>query len=224
MTATEIKPATAQQYWALRAAHKSAFGAFKDYRGENLSFEQASEELARLNGISGYEGKQSKLATTTRPVNIVKAKNNVNSTNIVATPNNVSLEDSFRAYIVSKIEVLAQALRSELGIEVTLQNDPLWFKDNGQRWEFYGMGCGFAYITGYRKTAKNEALLQVTGAIKQQIDAQVRGLLPLQIVMNKPVIPLQAQSLVYNQTYQELGCMWLASQGVTGCFVNSRLD
>ena len=214
--ATTLKPnqATKGTRFKLWCATK------QDYRTADITQTEAEEILRVANEKNGYTGKTYKVSGG--PTEATKKA-------LTAKPSpTLSLADSAGRHIVENIDKLVHSLIGESNIVGTVKNDTNFVADDGKRFKMFGGGCGFAWVSGYRKTEKNQALHKLIGGMKEAADLIVTQRLPADVVKmlkdNGSLRPLLAQSEAYNYTWQTIVISWLEKQGVKGAHVLSRQD
>lgn len=211
---TPDAPASSRILWALKLATK------KDYRGLGLTQAEAVKTLAEANAKSGYQPKTNQVAV--RLTTAAKAS----PLSKVTAPK--SGKDSALAHIVANIDSLVHSICEEVDIVSVVKNDTNFLADDGKRFVMFGAGCGFAWISGYRKTAKNLALVQLIGGFHKITDELVIKALPdvvrKVLIANGSLYPILAQSKSYNEAFCWMQIKWLETQGVKGAHVLSRLD
>ena len=125
------KPATRKQLWALFAASRKC-GEKHDYRGDNLTMQQASELLQKFNAR-----------------NVVsKIGVGVSGKTEVSRIKKTSLEEEFISFMSEKIESIIATARQALNIKSIVEDDPSIFTDASKRkkYAFFGFGCGISII------------------------------------------------------------------------------
>lgn len=145
--------------------------------------------------------------------------------NILKTNN---LEDSAKQYIVENIDTLLHSLIKECDIVSVVKDSPFTPTDNVKKYVMIGAGCGFSWLSGYRKTDKNQKIINAISGLKNEADNLVTKALPEEIrnslIKSGSLFPLLAQSEAYNQAWCGLKAGWIQIQGVKNVVVNSRQD
>ncbi len=217
--ASDLKPNQAGK--GVRFKLWMASGRKQDFRTADITQTEAETLLAQMNAENGYQPKAAAktitTATKSAPTAKTKAGRKLNP-----------LEESARQHIVENIPTLVHSICEEVDIVSIVHNDTNFVPDDGKRFKMFGGGCGFAWITGYRKTDKNKALAEIIGKMHKQADEMVAAALPKNIRKtledNGSLWPLLAQSLAYNCAWAWVQVSWLEKQKVKGCRVESRYD
>ncbi len=191
-TTTEIKLASKRQLWALFCINK------KDYRNENLTFEQASKMIAEANDNKPH---------------VAKVKKS-------------SIKDIILSQ--ESIQKLTDCLIAQMGIQSIVMTDTSLLPDDGKRFLFFGGGCGFSYIRYDKRSKKAGAIIDEAKALKQTVDAKVRenlgkNVLDYLIKAGNPCQAHQFQNLAYADCFNSIITGYLNEQGIK-CYIDSRLD
>ena len=214
LTALKVNQASKGTRFKLWCATK------KDYRTADITQTEAEQILAEANAKNGYQPKTKE--TTQRLTTAAKAS----PLSKVTAPK--SSKDSALAHIVANIDTLVHSICKEVDIVSVVKNDTNFLADDGKRFVMFGAGCGFAWVDGYRKTAKNKALAELIGGFHQITDELVIKALPNVVrkvlIDNGSLYPILAQSKSYNEAVCWMQIKWLETQGVKGAHVLSRLD
>lgn len=147
------KPATKRQLWALCLASKNA-GEARDYRNDNLTFEQAAQLLKQFNEKTGY---------TKQPTSRREYKPAATS----AKSKQEQLEEKIKKYFIEffKDKYLDRYIKNLSGVlnqvSEVYSADAFGNDIGGRRYIFFGSGCSVAWLK-YRKCRKYETIYDVT--------------------------------------------------------------
>lgn len=147
-TNNQDRPATKRQLWALFLASKNA-GKKKDFRNENLTFEQATQLLQEYNKQTGY----------------YKQTSSSNSFTVNTTTTKKSKPDyknEFIKFFEEKYldQVLANLTPVLNQVSEIYNADILGNDIGGNRYKFYGSGCAVGWLE-FRKCKKYELIYSV---------------------------------------------------------------
>lgn len=220
--------------WAVRCATKV------DYRGKGLSTEQAQQLIVEANAVSGYTPKaKAAPAPAKAPATLgtqwlknapkVKGKTTNGLTVIVdgvKLPAKVLLEARQFMTDSENVKKLFTALFGATAVVEGLTND-ITGKNTG--FVLVGGGCGFGIVDGYRKTAKNKAIMELAGGFKEELNTLVRAMLPAAttarlMALGNPVRAMQAQCETYNACFAGIVAEFMNLQGIAGAYGTSRAD
>lgn len=195
---TEVKSATPRQLWALYCITKT------DYRGKNLSYDEASALIKKL-GNPEYR----KADKIKRKVTDLKT-------------------ELFNYIKTEKLAGIIEHVETALGIKAIVSNDPLYMKEKKQ-YCFRGFGCGFAWLE-YDKRSKiaksiEEAFKEIRGDVREMIINSFDKKLCKQLeAEGTPIGAIVFQDITINSAIQQAVADFITSKGVKNVWVNSRLD
>ena len=131
------KAATKKQLFALYVASKK-HGCTHDYRGDNLTMQQASELLNKFNSVGNIG-----VGVTTKAAKAPKVSKEK------------KLEKEFIEYMSKRMESIIATAKSALKIKSVVEDDPQFFpnKKDRKQYAFFGFGCGISIIQ-YDKRSK----------------------------------------------------------------------
>lgn len=124
------KPATPKQLFALYVASKK-HGQPHDYRGDNLTMQQASELLNKFNSVGNIG-----VGVTTKAAKAPKVSKEKN------------LEKEFISYMSKRMESIIATARQALKIKSVVEDDQKFFPNKKDRKQYacFGFGCGISII------------------------------------------------------------------------------
>lgn len=209
-----------------------------DYRGKGLTKEEAQQKIDAANLAKGYEpkAKAAKVPAvlgTKAPQWLKKAPkakgktpNGFTVVQDVKLPNTVINDCREFMLSVDNAKKLFIALFGATALVEGLVND-VTGKDTG--FVLVGGGCGFGIVDGYRKTAKNKAILELAWGYKESLNEVVRAMLPAAttarlMALGNPVRAMQAQCELYNCAFANIVAEFMNLQGITGAYGTSRAD
>jgi hypothetical protein len=150
-TNNQDRPATKRQLWALFLASKNA-GEKKDFRNENLTFEQAAQLLQEYNKKTGYSKQTSSSNSLTVNTTTTKKSKPDYKNEFIKF-----FEEKYLDKVVANLKTVLKQV-SEVYQSDTLGNDI-----GGRRWKFYGTGCAVAWLE-FRKCKRYEEIDRATGS------------------------------------------------------------
>jgi len=166
----------------------------KDFRDQHLTYEQASEMIKNA------------------PAKHAVAKENPGATK----------PKTFKDYMLSDevVDRLTKKIMSEMGISSVVMNDTSLVKDDGKRYVFLGMGCGFSYIKFDKRSKRAADIVKQSEALKPVVEARIVKKLGSEFIGRLRACgnPIQAhfcQNLNYKSAYNYIVTGYMESVGIT---------
>lgn len=202
--------ATSRQYWALRCATGI------DYRGQNLTMEQASQMIAEANKKSGYvkSGKVDKKETATKPTN----------------PLIQQFENEYQS-IVAKVYQTLTGTTLQTGGIVTVEGGG----EKPREYVMCGRGCGFAMLRYDKRNKKMQEFDKYVGDVflknvftPSRLFGDIKKLIPMEYQKKmeecgNPIDAVLYQDIDIKSTYLWECARIAGDQGIK-CSVDSWLD
>ena len=193
-----MKSATPRQLWALYCITKT------DYRGKNLSYDEASALIKKL-GNPEYRKAD-------------KAERKV-----------VDLKTELLEYIKKeKLDGIIEHVKTALGIKSIVSNDPLYMKEE-KHYNFRGFGCGFAWLEYDKRSKIGKAIEEAFKDIRMDVRGMIVNAFPTDLhkqleVEGTPLEAIVFQDITINSAINQAVADFMSSKGVKNVWVNSRLD
>ena len=191
----EYGTATNRQRWALYLLTK------KDYRKINISKEEASQLIGKLNQEKGY----------TKPVKEEKK--------------------GLWEFLMENIDSMVKALRQEMGLKGEIGDDPMYTpKDKIKKYSFFGSGMGFSFVHFDKRSRLGNEIMNEFSKLRPKYEKEIlkRAFTPEEQKEFKaqgwPLEAMMFQNLSFNTKMNYLVSRYMEENGVKKVWVSSRLD
>lgn len=198
MNTSSVKSATPRQLWALYCITKT------DYRGKNLSYDEASALIKKL-GNPEYRKAD-------------KAERKV-----------VDLKTELLEYIKKeKLDGIIEQVKTALGIKSIVSNDTLYMKEE-KHYHFRGFGCGFAWLEYDKRSKIGKAIEEAFKDIRMEVRELIINSFPIDLrkqleAEGTPLGAIVFQDITINSSINQAVADFMETKGVKNVWVNSRLD
>jgi len=192
---TSKTSASPRQLWALYCITK------KDYRGENLSYDEASALIKKLGNPDYKKSERKPVDLKAELLNYIKTE---------------------------KLPRIIEQVKTALGIKSIVSNDPLYMKEE-KHYNFRGFGCGFAWLEYDKRSKIGKAIEEAFKDIRMEVRELIINSFPMDLRKQledegTPIGAIVFQDITINSSINQAVADFMTSKGVKNVWVNSRLD